>query len=412
MKHTSKLFKYYCVIFLVLVVYNQKAKLQNVVFNNYVISYCYQPLQPSLGLPEIYAINTDGTNNRKISNASIGISHQDWSPDTMKFAAVGYIDGGYTTWSIFTFNSDGTNLVRLTTAGNVWDGDPVWSSDMTKITFTRFYPSQNMKNELWIMNSNGSNQHYIGIEGKFGRWSNNGTKLIYCSKKTNLIYDLYTCDTNGTNEQRLTYSPVDIYMPVYSPDGTEVIYCAGSNNMSDWEIYKMKSDGTGIRKLTNNNSSDAHPKWSPAGTMLAFISDRHQSGKLEVYIMDTSGTNVQRVTYSPENITAVNPNWRKPGTTGVININNTVPDNFKLFQNYPNPFNSMTKIQLQVTSYKFVKLILFDSLGKEVTTLINKNMQPGTYEVTFDGSNLPSGIYFYKLETGNIKEAKKMMLIK
>ena len=128
-------------------------KAQNILFvnNNDVISYCYQPLIPSLGLPQIYSINADGTNNRLILNASVGLCHQDWSPDSMKFAAGGYVSSS--TWSIYTFNSNGTNFIRLTNTNNVFDTEPVWSKDMTKISFSRLYPNQNMKRELWIMNS-------------------------------------------------------------------------------------------------------------------------------------------------------------------------------------------------------------------------------------------------------------------
>ena len=93
-------------------------------------------------------------------------------------------------------------------------------------------------------------------------------------------------------------------------------------------------------------------------------------------------------------------------------ISAKVPDKFELFQNYPNPFNSVTKIKLQVTSDKFVKLIVYDVLGKEVATLVNEELKAGVYEVRFDAGDLPSGVYFYKLETGNIKETKKMLIQK
>jgi hypothetical protein len=59
-----------------------------------------------------------------------------------------------------------------------------------------------------------------------------------------------------------------------------------------------------------------------------------------------------------------------------------------------------------------VVLIVYDILGKEISTLVNERLQPGTYEVTFDGSNLPSGIYFYQLITGEYIETKKMLMIK
>ncbi|MBN1633779.1 MAG: T9SS type A sorting domain-containing protein [Ignavibacteria bacterium] len=92
-------------------------------------------------------------------------------------------------------------------------------------------------------------------------------------------------------------------------------------------------------------------------------------------------------------------------------ISETVPDKFELYQNYPNPFNPTTTIQFQVSSSKFIKLIVFDILGKEVTALVNEKLAPGTYEIIFDGSNLPSGVYFCKLVYDNFISSKRMILI-
>jgi hypothetical protein len=148
MNQKINLFQYYCTIFLIFTLINTELKAQGVVNlnSNDVISYCYQPLQN--GLHQLYAINSECTNNRKIINASVGLNHHNWSPDTMKFVIVGYVDTGNTTWSIYTFNSNGTNLIRLTSIGNVWDAEPIRSYDMTKISYTRIFSNQNMKNEL------------------------------------------------------------------------------------------------------------------------------------------------------------------------------------------------------------------------------------------------------------------------
>ena len=102
---------------------------------------------------------------------------------------------------------------------------------------------------------------------------------------------------------------------------------------------------------------------------------------------------------------------------GIEKISSDIPENFELFQNYPNPFNPTTKIKFEIPSdvkreMSDLKLVVYDILGKEITTLVNEQLQPGTYEVTFDGSNYPSGIYFYKLIAGNFIETKKMLLIK
>ena len=87
-------------------------------------------------------------------------------------------------------------------------------------------------------------------------------------------------------------------------------------------------------------------------------------------------------------------------------------DRFYLYQNYPQPFNPSTTIKYQIPAANFVSLIIFDALGKEIAVLINEEKQAGTFEVVFDGSELPSGIYFYQIKTGNYIEIKKMVLIK
>ena len=90
---------------------------------------------------------------------------------------------------------------------------------------------------------------------------------------------------------------------------------------------------------------------------------------------------------------------------------------YSLSQNYPNPFNPTTKIKYSIPSVETeyipsVQLKIYDLLGKEVTTLVNEKKQPGNYEVEFNASSLPSGVYFYKLSAGNFTETKKLVLLK
>jgi hypothetical protein len=107
--------------------------------------------------------------------------------------------------------------------------------------------------------------------------------------------------------------------------------------------------------------------------------------------------------------------------TGITNLNTGIPDKFSLYQNYPNPFNPTTKIKFDVAKSspliplqrgKFVKLVVFDLLGKEVETLVNEQLAPGTYSVDWDASAFPSGVYFYKLSAGDFTDTKRMVLIK
>lgn len=96
----------------------------------------------------------------------------------------------------------------------------------------------------------------------------------------------------------------------------------------------------------------------------------------------------------------------------VKRISDIIPDNFKLSQNYPNPFNPVTVIRFQVAGYRFVKLTVYDVMGREVAELVNQQLQPGSYSVDWDASNYPSGVYLYKLETGIFVQSKKMVLVK
>jgi flagellar hook assembly protein FlgD len=85
---------------------------------------------------------------------------------------------------------------------------------------------------------------------------------------------------------------------------------------------------------------------------------------------------------------------------------------FKLEQNYPNPFNPKTTIKYEIPKSGFVTLQVYDVLGRLVKTLINEKQNAGTYEVEFDGTNLASGVYFYKLTADDFKAVKKMILLK
>ena len=101
--------------------------------------------------------------------------------------------------------------------------------------------------------------------------------------------------------------------------------------------------------------------------------------------------------------------------SGVLPVELTsgkIPNGINLEQNYPNPFNPVTKITYTIPELSFITLKVYDVLGKEVLTLVGEEKGAGTYAIDFDGSELTSGIYFYKLQAGNFVETKKMVLMK
>jgi photosystem II stability/assembly factor-like uncharacterized protein len=97
---------------------------------------------------------------------------------------------------------------------------------------------------------------------------------------------------------------------------------------------------------------------------------------------------------------------------GIQPVSTTVPKEFSLSQNYPNPFNPATNINFDIAKSSQVNLKVFDILGREVIELLNEQLEPGSYKIQWEASAYPSGVYFYKLETGNYRQARKMVLIK
>ena len=100
-------------------------------------------------------------------------------------------------------------------------------------------------------------------------------------------------------------------------------------------------------------------------------------------------------------------------STGITQLlSGSVPETYSLSQNYPNPFNPSTKINISIPKQGLVSLKIYDVLGKEIMTLINEQKTAGSYEVDFNGINLASGAYFYRLESSEFVDIKRMILIK
>lgn len=114
------------------------------------------------------------------------------------------------------------------------------------------------------------------------------------------------------------------------------------------------------------------------------------------------------------------PAFKIPGlesniTTPITSLeenNSEIVNDFQLYQNYPNPFNPITSLQYAISSKQFITLKVYDVLGNEVKTLVKEEKPVGKYEVDFNATYLPSGVYFYRLQAGNFSQTKKMILLK
>jgi len=97
---------------------------------------------------------------------------------------------------------------------------------------------------------------------------------------------------------------------------------------------------------------------------------------------------------------------------GINSISTELPQSFSLEQNYPNPFNPVTKFKFSIPVAGSVSLKIYDISGREVAEILNKPMQPGTYEADWDASAFSSGVYFYSIQAGEFNSTKKMVLVK
>ncbi|MBN8569462.1 MAG: T9SS type A sorting domain-containing protein [Ignavibacteria bacterium] len=102
----------------------------------------------------------------------------------------------------------------------------------------------------------------------------------------------------------------------------------------------------------------------------------------------------------------------RTGIAAVNNITTVIPDKFFLYNNFPNPFNPLTKIKFDLPKSSLVKLSVFDLNGRRVNELVNEMLQPGRYETEFNGVNLSSGVYYYRIEANEFTSVNKMILIK
>lgn len=156
------------------------------------------------------------------------------------------------------------------------------------------------------------------------------------------------------------------------------------------------------RKFYNNIESD----WRIIGFKEGYGTTSEQ--KTYSFTDDISGLNAEKAAYRLKQID-FNGSF---SYSDIIYVENVIPLTFNLAQNYPNPFNPSTNIKFNLPKDEFVSLKIYNSLGKEVSVIINETTTAGNYVVPFNASELSSGIYYYQLSAGNFSSTKKMLLLK
>lgn len=239
---------------------------------------------------DIYVMNADGSNLRRIVDDPEYDVGPQWSPDGSKIL---FMTGRNGNFDVYITNADGTEQKNLTADYDGSDGAPVWSIDGHNIAFSRKIEG---KDHLFVMDSDGANlkrvTHNSANNGSAG-WSPDGSKLIFQTDQDG-NWEIYTISVDGELDQ-LTDDAADDIAPDWSPDGNRIVF--SSNRNGKQHIYVMNADGSSPAQITNSPAEDTEPAWAPDGKRIAFTSLR--DGNQEIYVMNADGSNPRRLTDDP-----------------------------------------------------------------------------------------------------------------
>jgi len=352
---------------------------------------------------EVYVMNADGTAQTRLTNNSVYDGMPYFSPDGTRIVFASTRDGNY---EIYTMNIDGTNVNRLTN-NSALDLTPKWSPDGAKIVFGSH---RDGNSNLYVIDADGNNLQALTTNpGNDGGpdWSPTGDRIAFYSDRGG-NRNVYIMKSDGSNAVKVTNLSHDNYQVDWSPIGDQLAFVTESYSQGmGYDICIIDTNGTNLQRITSHWGHDEFPEWSPDGSRIAFGSTILAAD--EIHVMSADGSNVQRLTESPG--MDFPHDWIPYQPEGIERQTNS-PGRYSLENNYPNPFNPVTRINYTLSTAGYVTLMVYDLLGKETAVLAAEHQQSGMYSVSFDASNLPSGVYFYQLKAGSFNESKKMILAK
>ncbi len=310
---------------------------------------------------------------------------------------------------------------RSTNNGSGWEPDFRLTQDPNISERVSMFSSGSFVHTVWQDTRDGNYEIY------YKRSTNGGVSWDAVSRLTNGIEISQVASISVTGQS------VHIVWEEFLGNNQEVYYIRSTNNGANWEPE--------IR-LTNNTADSQYPAIFSAGSSIHIVWEDYREGNPEIfYKRSTDGgatwnNTVTRLTNDPAvsrtpsvwvTGSALHVVWfdyrlgncevfyrrnSSGNPVSITEITSEIPSEFSLSQNYPNPFNPVTNIKFSIPKSGLVKLTVYDAAGRETAALFNGVLSAGAYNYDFDASQLTSGIYFYKLETNEFTQTKKMVLIK
>jgi len=299
--------------------------------------------------------------------------------------------------AVGTVNS---RVFKITVKGSGPGGVPVHTRNVDLLVNSSYLSIGSNRPGLVTINVNGTpyttSQTLTYVNG-----TNITLQAVTPSTGTQTRYVFQNWSNGGSNPQTFAINSsqniIANYKPQYKLTGTSPYSVAVTGSGSFFDSAAPMQFAIATRRVNQGGTMFYFHSWY--GTGVGAYTSPDSSGRDSLVNWKLSGPTIEQAIWSDVPI-------------GVHNTSVEVPVEYNLLQNYPNPFNPTTNIRFDLPKSSFVSLRIYDMLGKEVAIVLEKNLQAASYMVDFNASELPSGIYFYKLQAGDFTSIKKMTLIK